>query len=549
VRPDIIISLSSVLFKSYLRAGRTGRVSSYSQPRIILILDLLAFAAPIVLLQNVMQSIPVELMDMLEPIVRQAFVGLPILLTSGIILAGILFELGQSAGLSSSEAVNFLPVSPREYVAASATSLFSVYSPLLAISAGISLPLAQRFGLMSAWPLAVALSALALLQGAFIVEILRSGVNRFSSTVYKRRGRFGVVSRLVLLIILFTLIQLAFSPYILYYTLGAIVSGVEFAWFVPVIWSSVAMLDQIGLDLLSTILFSALSLVFTYLMFETASWLRTMFWSPAPMSIMINTSVVYTPAVTARPRFGFGSLELAIALKELRSLVRRKDMARFLAVPIMIVIVYILPVIVSSQGVSYSGSSPGFFLAVFVPFIVTLMLSTIAVGQEGKAVINLYMLPISAKAFIKGKLLLNWIISGITTIGIVGIFEVIAPMGYANVAATLLAGTFVIFAESFIGLGIGSRHPDFTVGSRSRYVTLGGFLLGFLAGGTIALVIFAPIALHLILSGGIRGSTPILGFGLGTMIPITIAIGSILTYITYRYCKMGVEEFLSNLKA
>lgn len=538
MRPNIVLSLSSVLFKSYLRAGRTGNVDAWSRPTVILYADLLALVTPIALLQYALQSIPDEFTYLLGPMVQQVFVGLPILLTSAVILAGIMFELGQSAGLSSSEAVNWLPISPREYVTASAASTCTAYSPLLAVSVGVTLPLAMKFDLIYAWPLTVALSTLAFLQGAFIVEILKSGMNRVSSTVYRKRGRFGVISRLALLTFIFVTIQLAFNPYILYYALDAIASSADYAWFVPMVWPSVAMVDRIRLEILPAVLFSALSAAFASLMFEVASRLRTMYWSPTPMNIMIRSSADYRPTATTLSKYGFSPLEVAIALKELRSLVRRKDMARFIAVPIMMIIPFILPRIFSSYG--SSDGSPGFFLMAFVPFAVTLMLSTIAVGQEGKAVVNVYMLPISATELIKGKLLLTWIISGISTLGIVGISEIVTPIGIEDIVAVIVACAFVILAGSFLGLGVGSRHPDFTLGSRSRYVTLGGFILGLFTGGAMTLAIFVPVALHLLSASR---------FGLLTMLPITVAVGSLLTYIAYRYCEKGVVNFLANIKA
>ncbi|MFQ6135419.1 MAG: hypothetical protein ACE5KU_06385, partial [Nitrososphaerales archaeon] len=83
---------------------------------------------------------------------------------------------------------------------------------------------------------------------------------------------------------------------------------------------------------------------------------------------------------------------------------------------------------------------------------------------------------------------------------------------------------------------------------RSRYVTFTGFLISFLVGGVSALAIFAPVALHLISSGEIRDSSPIPTLGLTITLPATIMIGAVLLYLAYRYCKSGVENFLSNLE-
>ncbi len=542
MRLNIVLTLSSVLFKSYLRASRSGRVHSlYSNPRFILIIDLLALTIPLALLQYMLPLISSDLLLLLEPVVQQVLIGLPLMMTSIVILAGIMFELSVSGGLSSSETVNWLPISPREYVSASAASMTAMYSPFFAGSVGVTLPLALKFDLMRIWPVAVMLSAVALVTGAFFIEVLRAVVNRVSSTVYRRGGRFGIISRLVLLIILFVIIQMAFNPIILYSSLTVMVSSVEIVWFIPMVWTSVAVTKLINLETIPAAAFLTLSIIFTSLVFEVASNLRMKYWSPTPISITINASTIYTPQTTSLPELGFKPLEVALALKEFRALIRRKDMARFIAIPILLIVSYLLPTLYAPSD--YSGRSPGFFLTVFIPFLVTLMFSMIGIGQEGEAVINLRMLPISAEELMKGKLLPVWIMSTAATILTITSFQIIAPMNISSFTATLVACVFVIVIESFIGFGIASRYPDYTVGSRSRYVTYTGFLIGFLAGGAAALALLIPTALYTISAEGLS-PTPIIS--LPVTITLTVAVGSALSYLTYRYCKRGVEDLLTD---
>jgi len=68
-------------------------------------------------------------------------ISLPVLMTSSVIVSGLMFELGEGSAIASSEAVNWWPVSPREYVAASALSTSFLYSAFLALAAGTTLPL------------------------------------------------------------------------------------------------------------------------------------------------------------------------------------------------------------------------------------------------------------------------------------------------------------------------------------------------------------------------------------------------------------------------
>ena len=159
-------SLATVLSKSYFRASRFGRRSLLSNPFILVSLDIALFVAPFALLSYVLPLIPPELMSLVRPLAVQSLIVLPVILTSAVILAGILFELGQGSGLASSEAVNWLPVSPGEYVVASSVSLEFIYSPLLFIGLGVTIPLALSIGMLSAVPFFILISALSLHLGS-----------------------------------------------------------------------------------------------------------------------------------------------------------------------------------------------------------------------------------------------------------------------------------------------------------------------------------------------------------------------------------------------
>jgi hypothetical protein len=520
----------------------------------MLILDVVAFVGSFLLVQFVLPYL-VDALD--ERLVWQMLIALPMLLSSGVILAGILFELGQGAGVSSSEAVNWLPISPKEYVAASSLSTAAAYSPLFAVSAGVTLPLSLEFDLFfPVWSVTVVLSILALLLGALIVEILRAAVNRVSSTVYRRSGKFAIISRIVLVVFLFAVVQMAFSPYIQFYVLEATASIVDLTWFIPMIWPSVAITNLVRLDIPATVTFSALSVAFILSIFFTASYLRQKYWSPTTVSIIIESSARYAPKTPSSllTRLGFTPLEAAIALKEFRALVRRRDLGRFIAVPVVIVISLVLPTVFSTPD-GDSGRSRPFYVAVMVPLvplIIPSMLSSISIGQEGKAVVNLLMLPIKATSFIKGKLVPPWIISIMASAGTVFVFQMLEPVPLPAMSATIGASILVVIVEGFVGLGVAVRYPDFSIAARGKYITFTGLLIGLAIGGPSAIAIFAPIMLHIIsIGGGTMGEEEALipPIDLTVAALTTTILGSALSYLTYRYCRRGVERFLLNLEA
>jgi hypothetical protein len=388
------------------------------------------------------------------------------------------------------------------------------------------------------------LSALSLLLGAFIVEFLRAIMNRVSSTVYKKRGRLAMAIRLIALILLFSIVQMAFQPYVLYWALGEIVGGIELAWVVPFVWPSTAIISLAAYDWLKTTLFVSLSTLFALAAYETASQLRRKYWSPVPISISLDASGEYLPRGSTGTGFGFNPIASALAMKEFRALLRRRELSRFIAIPIVLAISFLVPTLTSPSDMS--GRGPGFFLAAFIPFLIPLMFSSISIGHEGNSVMNLLSLPIKPTDLIKGKLAPTWLIASLSTIGIITVMEILAPIGLSNVLATLAVSAMAIVINSFIGLGIGARWPDYTVGSRSRYITLKGFIIGTILSGFATLAVYAPVGLHIMTSGGIRGPVPLSSIDLLPMLIISTVLGTVLIILSYIFCKKGVESLLSN---
>jgi len=510
----------------------------------MLVINIILFAGSAIPLQYAVGAFPPDIVELLAPLVLQAMISLPVLMTFAIIVAGIMFELGQGSAVSSSEAVNWLPVSPREYVAASALSISSLYSFFLALAAGITLPLTLKFGLFSFWPLTIVLSIVSLFLGAFIVEFLRAIINRVSSTVYKKRGRLALAIRLVALVLLLSVVQLAFQPTVLYWVIGQIVGGIQIAWLVPFVWPSMALISLASYGLLQATLFVLLSFVFALAMYETAALLRQRYWSPVPIAISVGGSGQYVPEAPTRGRLGFNPLASTLAMKEFRALVRRKDLARFIAIPVVVAISFLVPTL--AQPGDMSGRGPGFFLAAFIPFLVPMMFSSISIGQEGNSIMNLLSLPIGSTDLIKGKLAPALLISFIATFAVIALMEIIAPIGLGDALATMVVTSMTIFINSFIGLGIGATWPDYTIGSRSRFVTVKGFILGFIFCGLATLAVFIPVGLHIITSGGIRGEVPLPSLDLLPALVISALIGSVLIFLSYRFCKGAVQNLLSN---
>ncbi len=545
MRLRLLLALSAAFFKSYFRSSsQKASISFFSRPRVMLVIDVTAFVIPALLLQYSLSFLPPDFTAILVPIFVQGMISIPVLITAAVIVSGLMFELGQGSAIFSSEAVNWWPVTPREYVSASALSTSSLYSAFLALSAGITLPLAVKYDLFYVWPVMMSLSVLGLFLGAFIVELLKSVMNRVSAVAYKRSGRLTMAIRLVALVFLLSIIQLAFQPYVLYWFFDKVVAGIELVWVVPFVWSSSAMISLFRYDVFATVLFASTSLVFTVALFEVASIFRRKYWSPVPILISFDESSEYIPKGSVSKGFGFGAFASLLALKEFRALTRRKDLARFIAIPVVIAVSILAPVVASPGDMS--GRGPGFFLAAMMPFIVPLMFATMSIGQEGISIANLLSLPVNSNDLIKGKLAPAWLISAATTLAVIALMELFAPLGLDNTLAIIAVSSMAIFINSFIGLGVGSRWPDYTVGARSRYVSLMGFLVGYVLSGIATVTLYFPVGLYIVTSGGVRGEVPLLGLNLPSMTAISLIVGLALLVLSYLYCKSGVERLLSN---
>ena len=547
---SVILNLATVLFKSYYRSSRPGQKSPFSRPAVILMLDLVLFAVPFIVVSYILLLVPNSLEPLIQVMLNQALIGFPLILTSAVIMAGILFELGQSSGLASSEAVNWLPVSPGEYVLASSISVDIAYSPFLFFGLGGIIPFILSFGMYSVIPLLVGFSVLSLLWGSLIVEMLRAAMNRISSSVYRRSGKLGLILRLSTLILILVVVQLAFNPYILTLSLQIIVAGVSLIWFVPMVWPSIVIMSILRSSFVYSMLFTVGSLLFSFMLFRGAIFLRTRYWSPMPTTISLSSSTVYNPQ--ERSFLWLNQMSSMIASKDMKSFSRRKDMARFLAIPVLLIISFLIPsVTVNEPGFSILSSGVGLILLGEISCILPVMLSSISIGQEGKSVTNIYILPISASDIVAGKLFLPVIISSAATLTAAIMMQILSPVSSLNFIMILMVTILSVVANCYAGLGAGSRYPDFTIGPKARFVTLTGFLIAFVVGIVSTALVFLPLFIYSVRSAGLF--PPFLGYSgprsILEVAVLTLGIGTVLVFSLRAYCRRGVSNFLANTEA
>jgi len=494
--------LTKVLTFSQLRATRTirGRLDFLRRPSAIVLIDAAAFIVACLVTQRLASIFIAPISTSTgSSLAVQVMVDLPIFLMFLIMISGLLWELSYSFNFTSTDMINHLPITAAEYVLASSASLAFSYSIYVAVGLGAGLGLALQFGLIYAWIITVLMSFVGVLIGAFGLEALRAFTNRASSLLYKRSGRAVMMLRLVVLIVVFVFFQLIFNPTIMLSLLGSIAGGVQGASYFPLVWPSLAVASFIEDNLLSASLYAFLTFLLCGFFFLACVRLRQAYWMPMPVSVKLSTAT-YAPSAGFLSRLGLNPTESAIVRKDFRSLSRRREMARFLAIPILIVASLLIPSLVStSQSPASSlGIMFWFFPLIFGVTFFALFTSMISVGQEGSAVWNLYSSPLLPRELVRAKATANIILSlpiaitfwlGITLLG---------HTSFKSSLAILLVLAALILAESFVGLALGVKYPDFSETIRSRFIRLTGMLTGMVLGMAVAGVILAPYGLYVL---------------------------------------------------
>ena len=536
MKSQIVFSLALVLTKSQLRGYQRSKLLAkwFGNPTIIFIVDALLVGILGTVGHYLISDLPQELMSTAGQLEVEMLIGIPTFTMFTIILFGILIELSQPVQSTSADLVNWLPIAPSEYVMGSTLSLSYTYSFLLAFFLGVALGPALYFGHGLVLLASAIMGVTSLFIGASAVELIRALTNRISSSFYRKSGRSGIFARLSLTIIALVVFQLLFSGRVIASVLGHLTQTVAAVWYVPVMWPSLVV-QTFSVTSFTPLGFGLLSFGFTVALFVLAVGMRRAFWVPVPVSIRLSTQPYHTSLGGFRIP-GLDLAESAIIRKDFRSLTRRREMARFLAIPF---------VLAASLWVSmypFGGSSDGVGVAELIPLYVIPIaifcevLSMTSIGQEGSAIWNLYAAPLDARKLVRAKMSLTLILGSLFTCGLLVAVTFLSNEGFSEIPNLLVLGLIIVIEESALGVYVAGRFPDFREMVRSRYVSVSGSLLGILFGLAVALVTVAPI----LIANTFQTSFP----------PIMIAalIGLLISGALWKLANRQVASLLSEIK-
>jgi hypothetical protein len=550
MRIRVLLKFAKILMLSRLRNTRQSFLSNSiaNRPILIALIGSIMFAAGIgfgTATVSFLRSAGASPTD-IGQIVETIFGGIPIFLIGFIFTMGLLWELNASSESESADSINWLPISPTEYVFASTLSTSYTYSPLVLVTVGYSLPIGILTGNTSALPVLVVVSVIAAFIGSVTVEILRSLLARASTAFNRVGGRSMIILRIlgVILILLFT--QTLFSGFLIIRIINSVAAANAATILVPLLWPTLSITSFLSSNVLSSAYFLMLSLGFLTALTLTALALRSKFWVATPPSFHFSKMGTIS-GVSRLGKIGFSVISLALVRREIRSATRRKEVVRLMAIPIILPVMISFPAIFSPAPTTSAASglvSP-LFLAVPLLFGVglgTLFLGMTAIGQEGKRLWNLSSLPLEAGTIVSSKILFTSLVSTIGLVLGLGLTVLFFQVSILDALTFIGVGMALVLAEASLGVAIGSRYPDFSDGPRPRFVTIIGSIIGAVLG--IVVMVLMSLPLLFLLLGRVFLLLPFslqLSFLLGGM------LGLIFARISYSLSIRSVDDILREL--
>ncbi|MDG7008268.1 MAG: hypothetical protein JRN06_08480 [Nitrososphaerota archaeon] len=542
-----VYRIASVLVKSQLRSGRSGTRSSrlFGNPLTVSAVDAVVFAGSmgmVYLVLGAVGSFPSDMEAIVDAITLQILTSLPAFVFLGVFLAAVLFEMGVSSKFASSDVVNWLPLSQAEYVAASTLSVCYMYSFLPALVLGVTYPFAARIGVQLAWGVAGALCLVSLFGVGALVEVMRAAINRVTSLAYGKARRGTMVIRLVVTVIVILAVEVGFNPVILSSLIGTFTGVVSAALFVPVFWpsASVGYLIQ-GEGLLSAAFF-ALSVLFAGVILAVAVKVRARYWSPVPVTIEV-TGASYAPHAGGLLRsLGLSTVESAIVRKDLRGYTRRRELMPYLAIP------FVFVALIFFQEASIGGNGSTDVGVAVYPFwlvggILGVIMASTGIGQEGKAILNVYAAPIQPRALLKAKLLIAFVFGAATIVAMAAISSLLASATLDGFVVSLVASLVIALECTLIGVAVGVRYPDLQERPRPRFIRPMGMLIAMTLGVVSSFVTALPLVVWPFAGGYFEG----LGVSFGTAVVGGLAFGGLVSFAAYRLALSGTSKLMEDM--
>jgi len=484
--------IAGVLVASQIRSGRSTSDprSIFAQPWIFAVIDVSLFLV-LFGLTRVAVTPTSRVSTLLLPLLMTALPFIPLFAVAAVLVAGVMFELTATVKFAGSDAVNWLPVTPGEYVLASSSAIAYTYSPAVALILGPVAALSPDVGLGGAVALVAFLAVVGLFEGAFLVEMVRSVTQRVGSAG-GRHGRISVVVRAAALLVLVLSLQLAFNPVFLFDSLQGLTVLGGLSSFIPVFWSTHALTLWLAGDVGLAFAFVLAQLLFAGLLLYVAAQLRIRYW------VLASTEFSFDPLEYARHHpflsaIGLSRAEAAIVTKDLHGLTRRREMMPMLVVPLVIFIV----ILVENGGASGSGFPRAWGL-IFVGWaggFMALLLATTCVGQERRALQTLFAAPLTGRSVLRAKVVSTLVPALFVTVAVILAASVLFGLTWATAVWMEGVGCAAAVTVGLWGLVFAARYSDFQDRPRPQYLRPTPMIAATVSGMSILFAVLVPGAL------------------------------------------------------
>lgn len=537
------LRLAKVIALSSTRSGRARSQTprGFAKSPILNLLISVVLFPLVYLLTRSFVSRPSMDASFLALLYTQVTIFIPSFMTFLSMMYSIMFELSQSSSAASTDMLNWLPITVGEFVLGSSLTTMYFISPLVSAFLGASLALAIVTGMFSLWVLSGLLGLLGCFLGAFGLEVVRALLNRTTSALSRRAGQSVLIIRMLLSVLLFAAFYVITNVNVLTKIVGWFAGSIRGAWIVPLLWPSLSIMSHIQGDPLGTLAYSILSLLLTSSFFWLGVVLRARYWAAVPVSIRLQPVKERVRGKGLLGGLGFTSAGAALIRKDLRSLVRRREMVRLLALPVML---FLMAVINSGPNVLWDPASSfmkklGFLIQMGMGvmfFAAYVALS--AIGQEGKSFSNLQMAPLKASMVTRAKAAAALLPSMAGFAVIMALYVTFIRGEWGTAIAVAAVGVSLLLEASLLGVAAGSRFPDFREVPRARFVTFEGTILGMIAIGLAAMVTIAPIYMSEVVLSNV--------LSLPAATAVSLAIASTISYLGYRAAVSGIERLFTH---
>ncbi|HEV2166892.1 MAG TPA: hypothetical protein VGS23_07970 [Thermoplasmata archaeon] len=483
--------LAEILTVSQFRSGRTTSDPRgfLGQPYAVAVLDAGIFGIAVALVALFVRAAPLGA-TFFASASNSVFPFLPLFSLGAVLVGGVMFELTTTAKFAVSDAANWLPISASEYVVASSSAIAYSYSPFLAAVLGGLLPIAAVGGVLTGYAFAAFLALLGLYEGGVLIEMVRALSQRSSSLGSGRSGSISIVLRVGLIVVMILVFDLAFNPAFLLGFLDRFPASSWWTGLVPFLWSTRGLADWTAGFWLGGIAFAIGQVAFVGLLAYAAGLLRRRYWVPSGGDL----EMVGSSPPTGHPflrSIGLSEPEAALVSKDLRGLVRRREMLPILALPIVLVVLLLFegPALGSLGAVVWVGWVAGFF---------ALLIATRSIGQERRSFPLLYAFPIRPRAVLRAKaasIVLPSAFSAVVLTIFVGVLQGLGPFEIAGLAVVNIGAAALL---SVWGLVFAARYSDFEDRPRPQFLAPGAMLGALGSGMGILFPILIPATLAIV---------------------------------------------------